>query len=56
MKTYRYRVNYGQGQVEYPGSKAECFRFLAEHCRDCGFAYVQWQDPDTGDWFRTGTN
>ena len=55
MSAYRYRVNFGNGQVHYPGAtKRECFAFIAAHCD--GFAFVEWCDPDTGEWFATGTN
>jgi hypothetical protein len=53
--TLRYRVNFGNGQVHYPGDKRACFRYIGDPANDCGgYAFVEWQDPETGDWFRTG--
>lgn len=54
-----YRVNFGNGQVHYAGDKKACLRYIAvDMARDQyrQFAFVEFQDPDTGDWFRTGTN
>jgi hypothetical protein len=51
-----YRVNYGNGQVFDAGTRADCFRHIAEMDQHRRFAFVEWQDPDTGDWFRTGNN
>jgi hypothetical protein len=47
--TSTYRVNYGNGQVEYPGGLKACRQFLTT-CD--GFAFVQQLDLETGDWFR----
>lgn len=44
----RYRINYGNGQVDYPGSLAKC-RAALPSCG--GFAYIQFRDNQTGDWF-----
>ena len=58
--TLRYRVNYGNGQVHYTanGTKKECFAYIAsdacETYRD--FHYIEFQDPDTGEWFPTGNH
>lgn len=49
---YTYRVNFGNGQVHYAGNKRQCQQFRAEHGDDC--AFVEWQDPDTLDWFPIG--
>lgn len=50
----RYRINYGNGQVDCVGcSLARCRRELPS----CGpFAYIQFQDAQTGDWFRVRSN
>jgi hypothetical protein len=45
-----YRVNFGNGQVHYAGSRAECERFARDY--GDGFTFVQWQDIQTGDWFK----
>lgn len=50
----RYRVNYGNGQVEYPGDKRACLRWIANLTQYQSLAFVEWRDPDTGEWFRTG--
>lgn len=55
-KTLRYRVNFGNGQVYDVARKAEAFRYIASLEQYAAFAFVEWQDPETGDWFRTGTN
>lgn len=49
-----YRINYGNGQVEYPGSLAKCKRALADIHRipGGGGAYIQRREPFTCDWFR----
>lgn len=45
MKT---RINYNQGQVSGAFSQiAECRRLLQQ----CGGAYMQRQEADTGEWF-----
>lgn len=51
--SYKYRVNFGQGQVHYPGDRKACWRFIASLDNSAG-CFVEWQDPDTGDWFSTG--
>ncbi len=52
----RYRVNYGNGQVWEAPSKKAAFRHIAEMDLYQEFAYVQWFDEESGEWFRTGTN
>jgi hypothetical protein len=49
---YRYRVNFGNGQVHYPGNRSACWRFVAAH--GDGFTFIEWQDPDTAEWFAAG--
>lgn len=51
---YVYRVNFGNGQVHYAGSKRDCQRFAAEH--GGATAFVEWQDPESLDWFRVSSN
>lgn len=54
---FRYRVNFGNGQVEYvPGdSRVACERYIADPANRCGAAaFVEFQDPDTGDWCQAG--
>ena len=55
-----YRVNYGNGQVsDCVQTKREAFRMIAnDNTRNdpyAGLYFVQWRDPETGDWFNTGT-
>jgi hypothetical protein len=50
----RYRVNYGNGQVWYAPSKREAYAHIRSMDRYQEHAFVQFQDPDTGDWFDTG--
>lgn len=57
----RYRVNYGNGQVEYPeanrhGLKAACIAYIAAMDLYRDYAFVEFQDPDTDEWFACGTN
>lgn len=57
MKNHlRYRVNFGNGQVYEPGDKRACLRYLAEIQGELygAYAFVEWQDPETLDWFPTG--
>lgn len=49
---YKYRVNFGNGQVHYAGNKRECQRFRAAY--GDGYTFIEWQDPDTLDWFNIG--
>ena len=53
--TLKYRINFGNGQVAYLpyGGKREYLRFAIEQAD--GHAYVQFQDPDTGEWFCVGS-
>lgn len=51
---YQYRVNFGNGQVHDVGSKKEAFRFISGYCD--GSAFVEWQDPETRDWFQLSGN
>ena len=56
--SYRYRVNFGNGQVQYVdgNTKKACYAYLANPENNCGgWAFVEFEDPDTGDWFRLGT-
>ena len=46
----RYRVNFGNGQVHAAGSKGECLRFIAQY--GDGYTFLEWQDPETLEWFR----
>lgn len=57
MRIYRYRVNFGNGQASNTMSKRGAFRHLATQANDpyVRFFYVEWKDPGTGEWFRTGT-
>jgi hypothetical protein len=45
-----FRVNFGNGQIHYAGTRAACEQFIAAF--GDGFAFVQFQDQQTGDWFR----
>jgi hypothetical protein len=47
----RYRVNFGNGQAHYAGSKTDCVRFIGAY--GDAYSFVEWQDPDTLEWFRT---
>jgi hypothetical protein len=51
-REYKYRVNFGNGQVHYPGNKRACLQYIAQY--GDGWSFVEWQDPETGDWFKTG--
>lgn len=55
-RAYRYRVNYGNGQVDYvPGhTRRACNALIAAHLGGGPPGYVEFQDPDTREWFRTG--
>jgi hypothetical protein len=54
-----YRVNFGNGQVHYPGltypglTRAQCERYATDH--GDGYAFVEGKDPDSGEWFRLQT-
>ena len=48
----KYRVNFGNGQVHYAGDKSACFRFRALY--GDGYTFIEWQDPQTGEWFTCG--
>lgn len=55
----RYRVNFGNGQVHnvLGDTKRACFAYLAmleSGNWGVGGAYVEFQDPDTGEWFSCG--
>ena len=63
-RALRYRVNYGQGQVsetfedrfrswDYFSAKRAALKHLAELPEPRG-AFIEFQDPDTGDWFPIG--
>lgn len=45
----RYRVNWGNGQVDYPGDRRACEAY-ARQSGD-GYAFVQFQDRQSGEWF-----
>jgi hypothetical protein len=46
----RYRVNFGNGQVHDVESKAAAGRYITDY--GDAWSFVQWQDPQTGDWFK----
>lgn len=48
----RYRVNYGNGQICYAGSLEACKRHITEMDLYQAYAFIEWQDWETGDWFR----
>lgn len=48
----RYRVNFGNGQVHYAGTRAECVRFVKDH--GDARTFLEWQDPETREWFPVG--
>jgi hypothetical protein len=52
----RYRINFGNCQVHYPGDLKACFRFIATDKADGPRPYIEFQDRDTGDWFRSKAN
>jgi hypothetical protein len=43
----KYRINFGQGQVDYPGSLKKCREYLKS--LNCPYAYIQFRD--CGEWF-----
>jgi hypothetical protein len=51
----RYRINYGNGQIEAPATRQQARADLAHYRRsnpNAGdFAFLEFEDPDTGDWF-----
>jgi len=49
-----YRVNYGNGQVSHTMSKKECFAHIASQELYRGYMLVEFQDPDTSEWFSCG--
>ncbi len=50
---YRYRVNYGNGQILDMDSKRLALQYIAA-LKDQykAFAFVERQDPETLDWFK----
>jgi hypothetical protein len=48
----RYRVNYGNGQVQNLPSKKECLRHIAEMDQYREYAFVQFYTD--GEWFSIG--
>lgn len=46
----RYRVNFGNGQVHDLESKSACVHYIADY--GDSYSFLQWQEPETGDWFR----
>jgi hypothetical protein len=52
--TLRYRVNFGNGQVEDVESKKAGYAVIAAMDLYQDAAFIEFQDPDTGDWFPIG--
>ena len=46
----KYRINFGQGQVDYPGSLKKCREYL-KSLNNAPSAYIQFKDFETGEWF-----
>lgn len=46
----KYRINFGNGQVDYPGSLKKCRAYLKTITNWNG-AYIQFKDFQTGEWF-----
>lgn len=44
---HQYRLNFGQGQVAYPGSLKLC----REWEKDYPGSFIEKREPDTGEWF-----
>ncbi len=45
----RYRVNFGNGQVQYCGGLKSCMAYVRAF--GDGHSFIQFQDNETGDWF-----
>lgn len=45
----RYRVNFGNGQVHYAGSRLDCISYIRRY--GDRYSFVEFQDSESGDWF-----